>query len=190
MISWENQWELFAPNFKDGKARIDLSSLPPVYLFAGPGFGDGSHPTTQLMLKAMEKYVPGKTVVDIGCGSGILSFGAAHMGAGKIYGIDIEQDALAHAEKNKALNLHPEKITFSRSLPAFSEPVIVLMNMIPAEQLMAWQAQPHLSNTPKIVLTSGILDEKRDEYLAWASSQGWSLIGEASLGPWLQFSFA
>ncbi len=62
-------------------------------------FGTGRHETTQLCLEALERYMrPEFTVVDVGCGSGILSCAARLLGARQVFSCDIQNDALAHAD--------------------------------------------------------------------------------------------
>lgn len=63
-IDWHTQWEMFAENFYDGKAHIQIGDKT-LLLKPGAGFGDLSHPTTQLMVEMMQKYVPGEAVVDV-----------------------------------------------------------------------------------------------------------------------------
>lgn len=71
----------------------------------GMAFGTGSHPTTRLCLEWLEKTVqPGETVLDYGCGSGILAIAAAKMGAGAVSGVDIDPQAVAAAKANAARN--------------------------------------------------------------------------------------
>jgi ribosomal protein L11 methyltransferase len=159
---WEQQWELFAPDFRDGKAHIDLSPFgckTVLQLLPGPGFGDLSHPTTRLMLKLMQPHVKGKTVIDIGCGSGILSVAAEAMGAKKVYGYDIDPDAVAHSRKNS------KTVTFSEKPPEEIEPdTIFLMNMISSEQEQAWKLiRPRVRGG--ILITSGILEKDKENYL-------------------------
>ena len=118
-VDWENQGALFAENFKDGKAHIDLQRFgtpATLKLYPGPGFGDLSHPTTNLMLELMQGALTGQIALDIGCGSGILSLAALLMGAKKAYGVDIDAEALLHAEKNADLN-GLIYASFSRFLP-------------------------------------------------------------------------
>ena len=68
-------------------------------------FGTGTHPSTQLCLELIEKYTPkGQTVIDIGCGSGILSIGALRMGASKALAVDIDPAAVKSTLSNAALN--------------------------------------------------------------------------------------
>ncbi len=71
----------------------------------GSGFGTGTHPTTQLCLKWMEKHLAkGHDILDYGCGSGILSIAAHKLGAKTVLGIDNDYQALRNAERNKSLN--------------------------------------------------------------------------------------
>jgi len=71
----------------------------------GSGFGTGTHPTTQLCLKWIEKHlVKGNNILDYGCGSGILSIASHKLGAKTVLGIDNDHQALRNAERNKSLN--------------------------------------------------------------------------------------
>ena len=77
----------------------------PVYLDPGLTFGTGSHASTQLCLAGLEKYtVPGAPVLDLGCGSGILSIAALVLGASKALAVDIDPKAVDVAYENAALN--------------------------------------------------------------------------------------
>jgi ribosomal protein L11 methyltransferase len=71
----------------------------------GLAFGTGSHPTTRLCMEWLEAHpAPGKTVLDYGCGSGILAMVAKKMGAGDVAGVDIDPQAIASANDNAARN--------------------------------------------------------------------------------------
>ena len=71
----------------------------------GSGFGTGSHPTTQLCLKWIEKNNdPNSSLIDYGCGSGILSIAADKFGYNRVVGVDNDYQALLNAERNKDLN--------------------------------------------------------------------------------------
>jgi ribosomal protein L11 methyltransferase len=76
-------------------------------------FGTGTHPTTQLSLELIEAYVlahPGTAVLDVGCGSAILSIAAKKLGSGPVLGVDIDEDSIQSAVKNLSLNQLTEKI--------------------------------------------------------------------------------
>lgn len=188
---WEQQWELFAPNFKNGRAHLEIAPDLTLQLLPGGGFGDLSHPTTRLMLKYLKPLVPGATVIDIGCGSGILSLAASLLGAKAVYGVDIEPVAVAHSLKNLSINPLCKNVHFAEALSAISfvEPLVILMNMIPAEQEQAWKSQAFLHPRPKRLLTSGILKEFKASYLEWASRQGLTPLACHEEEGWLCFEF-
>jgi ribosomal protein L11 methyltransferase len=71
----------------------------------GPAFGTGDHATTQLCIRALARSLkPGDGVIDIGCGSGILSIVSVKLGAAHVLGLDIDQDAINNTGENLALN--------------------------------------------------------------------------------------
>lgn len=175
-IDWEGQWKDFAPNFTNGQARIRGDHFDEVLLSSGKGFGDLSHPTTRLMLKLMGPSLKGKTVIDMGCGSGILSLAAAKMGAEKVYGIDIDEEAVIHAKKNCALNGLEEKISISNHLPraiALQKPIVILMNMIFLEQKIVREHYRSLFSSAETLIASGLLSNQKNTYLDWI--QPWNL---------------
>ena len=68
-------------------------------------FGTGTHPTTSMCLALLEEHVqPGKTLLDVGCGSGILMIGAAKLGAGAMTGIDVDPVAVDITQQNLEKN--------------------------------------------------------------------------------------
>ena len=72
---------------------------------SGFAFGDGTHPTTKMCVETIEKYIKqDATVLDIGCGSGILALTALALGAKEALGIDISPHAILNAQKNAELN--------------------------------------------------------------------------------------
>jgi len=166
-IDWHEQWALHSPYYKNGLLEINLNDFgahledPFIYLTPGPGFGDLSHPTTKLMLQAMISLVPGKVVLDIGCGSGILSLAAKKLGATRVIGLDIDQAAITHSLQNASLNQMPE-LAFVQNLPeTLSGDLCVLINMTLQEQLTVFTSYPSLQGT---FITSGILDNQKVRY--------------------------
>lgn len=87
--------------------RDDYEAGDRVVLNLEPGiaFGTGTHETTRLCLQALEKYIrPGSKMLDVGCGSGILSVAGLLLGAGSAVGIDIDEMAVKASKENAKLN--------------------------------------------------------------------------------------
>lgn len=190
-VDWEQQWSFFAQDFHEGKAHIDLNPFGcdrTLLLLPGPGFGDLSHPTTYLMIEMMQHEVTNETVIDIGTGSGILSLAALHMGAIHAYGIDIDPEAIEHAKKNAAINSLEASSTFGLHLPKLALKSVALMNMILPEQQIVNPSQ--WNQFAKKWITSGILEEQKQEYLRLAKKWGWNIVSEHRRGDWMGWVFA
>lgn len=187
-IDWEQQWALYAPNFKEGYAHIDLGEFGLLKLAPGGGFGDFSHPTTRLMLKMMPSYIKNKIILDIGCGSGILTLAALQMGGQKAIGTDIEKEAIIHSRRNLKLNnSFAGKVYFNKYTNEKFD--VVLMNMISSEQKIAWPNYKFIHHLPIKIITSGILKSDKQNYLSYTKSLSWQLIEEIEEEDWLAFAF-
>ena len=112
--NWEIAWRQFFKPRRIGKRFVvrptweEFESAPDdlvIVLDPGQAFGTGDHPTTRLCLELMESIqIEGSQVIDIGCGSGILSVGACLLGASKVLAIDIDPIAVEVAKENRDLN--------------------------------------------------------------------------------------
>ncbi len=88
-------WEEYEPS--EGEIMIEIDP--------GMAFGTGTHETTSMCMRALEKYVkPGMSMLDAGCGSGILSIAAAKLGAADVLGVDIDEEAVRVSQENFELN--------------------------------------------------------------------------------------
>jgi ribosomal protein L11 methyltransferase len=99
-----------------------------VNLLLDPGlaFGTGSHATTRLCLRWLERRIAGgETVLDYGCGSGILAIAALKLGATRAVGVDIDQNAVSAAEANARRNGVAGEFFESGSLPALAADIVV-----------------------------------------------------------------
>ncbi|MFA6916281.1 MAG: 50S ribosomal protein L11 methyltransferase [Parachlamydiales bacterium] len=183
-INWVEQWELHGANFHDGLVHIEY---PPLKLKPGPGFGDLSHPTTSLILNLLPQYVKDQHVVDVGSGSGILTLAADALGATSSTGIDIEPQAVTHAQENAILNNSNAVFFLPDDLPALPSPTITLMNMVQNEQESAWPHYLSIWQNSSLLITSGILNKKK--YLKFMLQNGWTPIHSTTLNKWHAFVF-
>ena len=118
--NWANAWKRYFKPFKVGKRiivkptweeykRIENDII--VEIDPGMAFGTGSHETTSMCLELLEKYIKAKdTVIDIGCGTGILGITAAKLGAETVTCIDFDENACKVAADNTLLNKMENKV--------------------------------------------------------------------------------
>lgn len=198
-VDWHEQWETHSPFYKEGKLHIDLlakgfsakKGCESIELIPGAGFGDLSHPTTNLALELLSSYAKDSVVIDIGCGSGILTIAAIALGAVKAYGIDIDLAALAHADLNSRKNEMENAIFFSTP-DTFAadfrgdENIVIVMNMILTEQKQAWEAlAPLHSLNNAILLVSGMLQGEKSKFIQQSKLLGWKIETFTSKDGWL-----
>ena len=110
---WEDAWKEHYQPIKIGeKLLIQPAWLPvqathriPIIMDPGMAFGTGTHPSTQLCLMALEKHlIKDQKVIDLGCGSGILSIAAVHLGASEVLALDTDANAVKVAQENVEIN--------------------------------------------------------------------------------------
>jgi ribosomal protein L11 methyltransferase len=132
----------------------------------GMAFGTGSHPTTRLCLEWLERTVsPGCSVLDYGCGSGILAIAAARLGAGRVAGVDIDPQAVesarANAERNEVSALFADSAE-----PVAGEYDLVVANILSNPlRVLAPAICAHVRSGGCLAL-SGILREQAEEIIA------------------------
>lgn len=154
----------------------------------GLAFGTGSHPTTRLCMEWLEANpAPGKTVLDYGCGSGILAMVAKKVGAGEVVGVDIDPQAIEsaadNAERNKCEIEYFLPDTFAQSKHAAQKFDIVVANILSSPlKLMAPMLSGRVAPGGALIL-SGVLARQAEEVAAayapfiklgvWAEQDGW-----------------
>jgi ribosomal protein L11 methyltransferase len=197
-IDWNTQWAAHAPHYQEGEIHVPLerygaSTLGIIDLVPGPGFGDLSHPTTQMCLSLILMRAEGATVIDVGCGSGVLSVAAAKAGAVRVIAIDIDLKVLKHTKLNAKRNQFDRLIKvktptqFETLKFQVKGKLLVVMNMIMAEQKEAWPALPKLHRTEAEIITSGILAEEREKAMKLYRSWNWHIVEEVEKDGWMAF---
>lgn len=151
-------WEQYTPVSTD-ELIIELDP--------GMAFGTGTHPTTVMCLQGLEKVIKeGDTVVDIGTGSGVLSIGAALLGAKNVHALDLDEVAVRSAQENVALNKVDDKVAVFHGnlLDTVKEPADVVVANILAEIIMSFTDDAFTIVKPGgLYVTSGIIGAKRDD---------------------------
>jgi ribosomal protein L11 methyltransferase len=163
-------------------------------------FGTGTHPTTRLCLEAIETYIePGKPVIDVGCGSGILSIAAALLGASEILAVDIDNAAVISTKENATANGVLEKIEtgigsvkeIKNGLFSRRRAPIVMANILAPVIIRLFDAglADLISPNGKIIL-SGILAEQSDSVNESAVGNGLILITKLLIEDWVALVYS
>jgi ribosomal protein L11 methyltransferase len=159
----------------------------------GMAFGTGAHPTTQLCLRALKKYLgSGKRVIDVGCGSGILSILSAKLGASFVLGLDIDQDAIENAEENLALNQVGNLIEIKQGTITASSPQepfdIVVANLTKNEIFESFtNIRTQVKSTGTLIF-SGILEEEESETKDFLERQNIRILEITRQEEWICFN--
>ncbi|MBR2099592.1 MAG: 50S ribosomal protein L11 methyltransferase, partial [Firmicutes bacterium] len=154
----------------------------------GLAFGTGTHATTFLTLRLMEKYLqPGETVLDVGSGSGILSVGAVMLGASRVWAVDLFDDAVQSTKKNAALNGCEEKIDafqgdLTKGLDVKADLVCANL-MADLVKMLSKDVAKHLKGRG-FYLSSGILDEKEEEVSGAIRNAGFEIVETIHADGW------
>ena len=169
-------WLEYTPN--DGEIVIRLEP--------GCAFGTGTHQTTQLCMKAIEKYMlPGAKMADIGTGSGILAICAAKFGASYVYGCDNDESVIDVARENAVKNNVQcifELNTADKVNDTFDFICANILHNVLAEIMGDLK---NLMNADAKMVLSGILDEKKQVVLDAINKNGLTLIEEMHQDQWV-----
>ena len=202
---WENSWQENYPAVEVGESLIvlpywlaekDESGRLPVILDPGLTFGTGAHPSTQMVMEAMEQLVtPNCHCLDLGSGSGILSIAALRLGAKSAVGVDIDPKAEDIARENAAYN--------GFGLPAFSvctgdvtadkdlmtrlcagEYELVLVNIVADVIIHLAPVLPQFLHDSSTLICSGILDSRLADVTSALKKAGLTVIETKSKEDW------
>ncbi|MEA0554978.1 50S ribosomal protein L11 methyltransferase [Lysinibacillus irui] len=160
-----------------------------IELDPGMAFGTGTHPTTVMCLQGLEKVIKeGDTVVDIGTGSGVLSIGAALLGAKSVHALDLDEVAVRSAQENVALNKVEDKVAVFHGnlLDTVKEPADVVVANILAEIIMSFTDDAYTIVKPGgLYVTSGIIGAKRDDVKAALEASGFVIEEVLLMEDWV-----
>lgn len=156
----------------------------------GMAFGTGTHATTSMCIRMLEKYMKkggAETVLDVGCGSGILSIAAAKLGARDVLGIDIDETAVEVAEENIALNGVSDIVSagagdLTKGVD-YRADIVVANLMADLVMMLSKDAAKHM-NKDGYFISSGILVEKEETVKEKLEGDGFKIVETVEEDEW------
>lgn len=198
---WENNWKkyfkpmpvgerlLIQPIWKD---KVEAGDRVVLNLEPGLAFGSGTHETTRLCLEAIEKHITlGCKMLDIGCGSGILSIASLLLGAGEATGVDIDKLAVKTAMENANRNGFNES-RYTLYHGNLTDKVhgkfdVIAANIVADAIIMLSKGVDEFMNEDSVYIVSGIIDMREDEVVSALDNYGFRITARHEEGGWLCF---
>jgi ribosomal protein L11 methyltransferase len=198
MNAWKHQYQplqigerlMIIPAWVENKFPGRL----PILINPGMAFGTGTHPTTQLCLELIEKYLqPGQTMFDIGCGSGILSIAAVRLGAEAVIAVDIDPASVQSTQENCKLNQISTQVEAAQGssdlimtgrFGLLQAPLVVANILASVITNLLEDGLADLVETNGLLILSGILDHQADAILNKARDYGLSLLEKRGIEDW------
>lgn len=208
-IDWQNNWKQFFSSF-----YIDDILIKPTWeelkeedkdkflieIDPGVSFGTGKHETTQLCIRQLRKYMKdGEKILDVGCGSGILSIVALKLGAGEVVGTDIDENCMTSTYENMEVNgLDKAQGTFYVGNLIDDEELqrevgtecydIVVANILADVIIPLAPVIPARLKKDGIFITSGIIDFKEEEVKQAIQQAGFEILETNHQGEWVNIT--
>ncbi len=182
----------------------------PIRIDPGMAFGTGTHPSTQLCLELIEQIFDGRlptqsqmlpsivrcpsSVIDIGCGSGILSIAALKLGAASALGVDIDEASIKASRENAEQNgvgdelflgLGSVEEILAGKFPFQQAPVVMANILAPVIIRLFDAGMADLLLPGGVIILSGILQEQAGSVVESAESKGLSLVEQLQMGDWV-----
>lgn len=198
---WVNNWKqyfhpmpigeklLIRPTWED---EYDPQGRTVLHIEPGLAFGTGSHPTTKLCLETLEKHIDkNSTVLDIGCGSGILSIACLLLGAKSAFGVDIDSLAVKTAKENALENgFKDDKFTVVQgnlSDKVTGKYKVIVANIV-ADIIMEFNKEVgRFLEDDGVYITGGIIESREPEVLDSFGENGFEVIERYEEKGWLVF---
>jgi ribosomal protein L11 methyltransferase len=182
----------------------------------GMAFGTGTHPTTQLCLELMEKYftqssirnrqsetlAPGASagvVIDVGCGSGILSIAALKLGAQSVLGVDIDAGSIVNARENATLNHIGQELVLeigsvgeilAGKFPFRKAPLVLANILAPVIVRLLDMGLAEVLVEDGTLILSGILHDQAKSVIEAAQAKGLAMTGQRQMGDWVALTMS
>lgn len=163
-----------------------------IHIDPAMAFGTGTHETTALCIELLEKYARGDSLLDLGCGSGILMLIAKKLGYKKVVGIDIDENCLEVVKDNflkNDISSGYEVYIGDIKKYSFEKFSVIVSNILVdvLEKILPNIIQSMTDST--YVIFSGILQEKRDSFISYANEYRLELVDEKIKNKWIGLVF-
>ncbi len=174
----------------------------PIKIDPGMAFGTGTHPTTQLCLELMEVSADNRqlsSVIDVGCGSGILSIAALKLGANKVLGVDIDIESVKNSRENADTNEVGEELILGQGSVtevlagqfAFKSAPLVVANILGPILIRLFDAGlADLIEPNGEIILSGILDHQAESVIGAGQAKGLKRGEVRQMGDWVAISMS
>lgn len=196
---WENEWKKFyhtthLTNYITVKPMWqDYQKSHPdelvINLDPGLAFGTGTHPSTILSARSLEKYLDeNDQVIDVGCGSGILSIIAAKLGAKRVMSVDIDDIAIKSTKINAELNRVLGQLTIRKNdlLTGIRMKANIIIANILAEIIIKFPKAAYNQLVPNgLFITSGIIKQKENTVINKLQSVGFAILETKEMDNWV-----
>lgn len=199
---WENNWKQYFHAMPIGEKLLiqplweemkeEETDRCVLKIEPGLAFGTGTHDTTRLCLQTLESYVCENTsVLDIGCGSGILSIASLLFGAEKAVGVDIDALAVKTAVENGKINgfTEPKLRILQGDLcdKVTGKYDVVVANIVADVIIMFCENVGQFMKEDSVFITSGIIDTRENDVLAAFEKYGFKVKERRTSGGWVCF---
>lgn len=219
--NWMEAWKQYYKPIRIGERLLILpawmESPEPnrvaIKIDPGMAFGTGTHPTTQLCLELIEKAIfdirdsnaayrisnNEYRVIDIGCGSGILSIAALKLGANKVLGVDIDEESIVNSRENAEKNEVGEELILgvgsvqeilAGKFPFKSAPLVVANILAPVIVRLFAAGMADLIEDGGSIILSGILQEQEETVLRAGQAKGLKLKRRGQVGDWVALAMS
>ncbi|MCK9216345.1 MAG: 50S ribosomal protein L11 methyltransferase [Firmicutes bacterium] len=194
---WANAWKKYFKPFKVGKKIVIKPTWEDykivendiiIEIDPGMAFGTGSHETTSMCLELLEKHIKTRdTVIDIGCGSGILGIAAAKLGADVVTCIDFDENACKVAADNVVLNKMENKIKVVKGnlLDGLTVKVDLIISNIIADVIIDLSDKAYrLINSGGLFISSGIIIDRKKDVISQLINDNFKIKEVLEMGEW------
>lgn len=197
---WNENWKKYFHTIEIGEKMAIVPSWEKyenpdnrilLHIDPGAAFGTGTHATTSLCLEILQNHITNEsTVLDIGCGSGILAIAGLLLGANTAIGVDIDAQSVKTAKENASINNVENKVQFvvgDLAEKISGKYTVVCANIVADVIIRLFENVKDFMTEDGILIISGIIDIRKDDVLAAAKQKGFEIVSEHFKDNWCAY---